>query len=173
MLTDTPRWYAIRTHKDFLAAEILAPQCDEVFLPYTIRHTPLGRERKRPLIPHVLFIRTSRRNAISMELAGRMAPDANLSFWIYRYPDSPDPQVISPRSIELLRLLTADTTDTAGIYHPAVFTPGQRVRITGGMFEGYEGFVKRVGRDRRVIVEIEGICMVLLPFIDPALLSPL
>ncbi len=52
---------------------------------------------------------------------------------------------------------------------------GTRVRITGGVFEGEEGvFVKvRGARERRVVVEIQGVIAVAMATIHPDLIEPL
>lgn len=168
-----PNWYAIKTLKDFKAEEELAPKCDDVFFPTNRILKPNGEYKRKAVIPHVLFIKTSRENALAMEREGRRSPFDSIPFWIFRYPQNPEAQVISQKSIDLLKMLTSDDTSQCRVYTPAVFTPGERVRIIGGLYEGYEGFVKRINRDRRVVVEIEGICMVILPFIHPDLLQKL
>ena len=50
---------------------------------------------------------------------------------------------------------------------------GTHVRVTGGEFEGYEGvFLKVKGaRDRRVVIEIEGVIAVALATISPELIE--
>lgn len=171
--TDThapTQWFAIKTLQDFKAELALASRCEDVFFPTNVTRLPSGRAKRKAVIPHVLFIKTTRKNALRMEREGRMSPVDSIPFWIFRYPKDPDVQVISQRSIDLLRLLTADDTTECRVYTPTVFRPGDEVRIIGGLFEGYEGFVKRINRDRHVIVEIEGVCMVILPFIHPDLL---
>ena len=44
--------------------------------------------------------------------------------------------------------------------------------MIGGPYKGYEGYVQRVRKNKHVIVKIEGVCMVILPFIHPDLLQP-
>lgn len=52
-------------------------------------------------------------------------------------------------------------------------TKGTRVRVTGGEFEGYEGIFLKVkgARDRRVVIEIEGVVAVALTTISPELIE--
>lgn len=172
-LTNSTSWYAIRTREPLRAEKELAPMCDEVFYPTTVVKTVYGKNRPRPIIPHVLFVRTVGRRLLALEHQGRVHPDGNLPFWIYRNPGTSEIQPISPRSITLLRLIVSDTSEPARVYNPTTFTPGQPVRIVGGIYKDYEGFVKRIGRKRHVVVEIEGLCMVALPHIHPDLLQPL
>ena len=171
--TEASEWFAIKTRTEFKAESVLSELCDEVFLP---KHTvlgPLKKKRIRPVIPRVLFIRTSLTNALHLEEHSRTHPHETVPFWLYRFPDSKIPQVIPQRSLDLLRLLTSDDTSDCKIYTAKEFHPGQRVRVIDGIFKGHEGYVKRIAKNRHVIVNIEGVCMVILPFIHPDLLEPI
>ena len=167
------QWFAIKTGHDFRAAEQLATLCDEVLFPKEEVSLPGQRRRVRAIIPRVLFIRTTRDNALARERAGREHPEKSVPFWIYRYPKENRIQGISHDSIRLLRLWTADDTGRCEIFTKTDFKENQRVRVTGGPFKGYEGFVQRGKKNRHVIVRIEGICLVMLPFIHPDLLQPI
>ena len=46
-----------------------------------------------------------------------------------------------------------------------VYGIGDRVRVTGGVFKGAEGYIKRIKGRRRLIVSITGICAVATSFI--------
>jgi transcription antitermination factor NusG len=48
---------------------------------------------------------------------------------------------------------------------------GKRVEITGGVFEGVTGVIRRVKRCKRVVVEIEGVASVAIAFIPAVLLK--
>lgn len=170
---DISEWFAIRTRQDFKAEEVLTGVCDEVFFPKTRVAVPGRKPVERALIPHVLFIRTTRTNALTLEAAGRRQPESCLPFWIYRYPKDNEIQVVSRASIHLLRLLTSDDTSECRIFTARDFREKQHVRVTGGIYKGYEGFVQRVRKNRHVVVRIEGVCMVILPFIHPDLLEPI
>lgn len=169
--SDNISWFAIKSRRDFAVAQALSEVCDEVFFPTQTVKSPSGAPRTRAVIPHVVFVRAPRRQLLELEIAARKAPGSVPSFWIYRYPDSAEIQPISPRSIDLLRLLTSDDTSGCRIYSPREFKPSDRVRIIDGLYKGYEGFVKRVAKNKHVVVSIEGLCMVILPFIHPDLLE--
>lgn len=164
-------WFAIRTRQDFRAEGALKPLCDDVFFPKRIVANKGERPRERAFIPHVLFIRTTQETALRLERVGREHPEQSVPFWIYRYPNDRRIQVIPQRSIDLLRLLTATDPTHCEIFSKTDFKENQRVRITGGPFEGYEGYVQRVKKNKHVIVRIEGICLLMLPFIHPDLLQ--
>lgn len=165
-------WFAIKTRQDFRAEEELSPLCEEVLFPKEIISVSGKRNRVKAVIPRVLFIRTQRKEALELEKRGREHPELSVPFWIYRYPNDDSIQVIPQSSINLLRLLTADDTTRCEIFSKSDFSVNQRVRVTGGYFEGCEGYVQRVRKNKHVIVRIEGVCMVMLPFIHPDLLEP-
>lgn len=170
--TEAAEWFAIKTRMDFRAEEILQKLCDEVFFPKEKVKLPDGSVRLKAVIPHVLFVRTSSSHIRQLETcAHKASPEFPIPFWIYRYPGNNNIQVIPPSSIALLKLLTSDDTTKCRIYSPGEFKINERVRIKDGLYKGYTGFVKRVEKNKHVIVSIEGICMVILPFIHPDLLE--
>ena len=171
MTKDSTHWFAIKTRNDFRAEATLAAHCQEVFFPKETVRTKDRKPRVRPLIPRVLFIRTTEENALFLEEAARENPELYPSFWIYRYPHDRTIRVIPRKSIDLIRLLTSGDTTRCQIFSKTDYKEGQRVRIIGGPFQGYEGNITRVKKNRHVIVRIEGICMVMLPYIHPDLLE--
>lgn len=48
---------------------------------------------------------------------------------------------------------------------------GDKVKVTGGVFEGVEGEILRIRRDRRVVVSVKGLVAVATAFIHPTLLK--
>lgn len=167
------QWFAIKTPKDMTAETFFADKCEEVFFPTQTVKVEGKKDRRKAVIPHVLFIKTTPDNAINLEQQGRQNPLLSIPFWIYRYPSDNRIQVIPQASIDLLRLLTSDDTSECRIYTGHEFHANQYVRVTGGLYEGYEGYVQRVKKNKQVVVKIEGVCMVLLPFIHPDLLQPI
>lgn len=166
-------WFALKTRHDFRAERELSPVCEELLFPKEVVKIPGRRDRVRAFIPHVLFVRTSRDVLLHLEQKGREEPELSVPFWIYRYPKDRVIQVIPPSSIHLLRLLTSGDTDKCEVFNKTELCENRRVRVTGGAFQGYEGYVVRVRKNRHVVVKIEGICLVMLPFIHPDLLDPI
>ena len=168
---ENSEWFAIKTRHDFRAATELASVLDDVLFPKETVRVPGKKAREKAVIPHVLFIKTTRTKALALEKQGREHPESSIPFWIYRYPKDNMIQPISESSIHLLRLLTADESTKCEIYNKEEFKENQQVRITGGDFAGYTGHVVRVKKNKHVVVKIEGICMVMLPFIHPDFLQ--
>lgn len=173
METGQNNWYAIRTKHDSKAEQQLAEVCEEVFFPKEEKRTSAGVLQTRAVIPHVLFIKTSPERAMALETESRRIDSRLVPFWIYRYSRNESIQIITGQQINLLKLLTANNAAKCEIFSKTDFRRGQPVKITGGIFEGYKGTVQRVRKNRHVVVEIEGICLVMLPFIHPDLLEAL
>lgn len=70
----------------------------------------------------------------------------------------------------------SDTMDEQLIYLTNIestFKMGDRVKVIGGIFEGVEGRVVRIKKDRRVMVHINNVVAVVISFINPLLLEKL
>lgn len=48
---------------------------------------------------------------------------------------------------------------------------GQRVKVIGGPLTGIEGFIKRIGGNKKVVVTIDGMLATAIKFITPSLLT--
>ena len=168
---EKPEWFAIRARQDLRAEEELSKYCDEVLFPKERVKIQGGKDRIRPVIPRVLFIKSDRQTLINLEIKGREHPELNVPFWIYRYPKDKQIQVIPQSAIDLIRLLTAGDTTRCEIFNKKDFKENLHVRVTGGPFKGYQGYVQRVKKNKHVVVKIEGVCVIMLPFIHPDLLE--
>ena len=51
------------------------------------------------------------------------------------------------------------------------WTKGDKVRVTGGLFEGAEGYIKRIKGNHRLVVAIEGITAVATSYIPTCYLE--
>lgn len=164
-------WYALKTRREFQLEFQLQDEVDTIFLPKEMRTAVNGRRQIRPVIPGVVFVMTDRQRILDLERRSRDTLDPISPFWIYRYQGENEPTEISPRDINLVRLLTASDATRCEVYGKTDFEKGMKVRVTGGPFQGQEGYVQRVKKNRHVVVKIEGLCAILLPFIHPDLLQ--
>lgn len=171
--TAEAEWFAIRVGDEGKAEAALSKHCEEVFLPTETIKMPDRKVKTRPAIPHVMFIRTTPEKALELEKRGQELYRLPVSFWIYRNPDEEIIRPISQKSIDLLRLLTVDNETKCQVFSKTDFKRDDHVEVTGGIFKGYKGYVQRVKKNLHVVVEIEGLSLILLPFIHPALLKKL
>lgn len=164
-------WFAIHTRMDFKAEETLKDVCEDVLFPKETVVKDGKATSERAMIPHVLFINTTREHALALEMEGRRHPESAIPFWIYRYPNETEIRVIPQSSINLLRLLSSSDTTRCEIFSKTDFKGNEHVRVIGGPYQGQKGYVQRVKKNKHVIVKIEGICLVMLPFIHPDFLE--
>ena len=83
------------------------------------------------------------------------------------------PAPIPEKEMETFRLVTA--AGAGGLQFlgsdPAVYQQGDKVRVTDGPFKGAEGYIKRIKKDRRLVVTISGVAAIATSFIPPQLLE--
>ena len=119
------------------------------------------------VIPSYLFIRTD---------SATIKRFANSQFgYIYLYTDrtTHKPSVVPDREMEIFKIVT-QASDTGLDFldgNPEKYRVGDLVRVTDGPFKGTEGYVKRIKKDRRLVVIISGVAAVATSFIPPDLLE--
>lgn len=166
-------WYAVIGMRIFQVEKSLAPYCDEVFLPKETVRSEQGTQRVRAAIPRMMFIRTGLENALDLERKSRDRTDRIEPFFLFRTHGRRVVPEITDQEIHLLRLLTANDSTRCEIYRKNNVREGDHVQITGGPFAGYTGYVRRIRKNKHVVVEVEGVCAIALPFIHPDLLAPI
>ncbi len=164
-------WYALRTRNESITKEALSTLAEEVFLPMQQVCDSSGRVRLRPAVPRLLFFRVSENEALQLERDSQTGARKGLPpFWIYRSTGNTI-QTIKPAEINLMRLLTAPDSSRCEIFKKTDFHRGDYVRVSAGTFAGYQGHVVRIRKNLHVVVEIEGVCLIALPYIHPDLLE--
>lgn len=147
----------------------------ENFLP--MQETILtGRDGKRikqtvPVIHNLLFVHSSR-NTID-RFKEELEASIPTRYYMDRETHSP---LTVPESDMQNFIAVAGTQNEQLLYLPITelhLRQGDRVRITGGIFEGVEGEFLRLKGDRRVIVRIPGLMAVATAFIHPSLIQPI
>ncbi len=173
---DQSHWYAIKTRSEASTQAYLEGVCRAVYIPkLRIRTTDNNAHTAlRSVAPHLLFIKATEAEALQLEKESHCETRKTPPFWIYRHPGSDKIQPISAEEFNLFHLLTTDDPAVqCEIYCKADFHIGQHVRVTAGPFAGYSGYTRRIRNNKHVVVEIEGLCAIALPFINPSLLQPL
>ena len=128
----------------------------------------LGLEFFAPVeaIRSLLFLRCDEATAL------RFADGRWRQVWLYRNADR-RPAVIPEREMEVFRFVVTaghEGLTVLGDDRPE-YHEGDRVRVTGGPFKGAEGHIKRIKRDRRLVVTIRGVVAVATTYIHPSLLA--
>lgn len=169
-------WFAVRVSysRELSLKEVLDTRHIENFIPMRHEYIIKNGKRARKLVPAVhnlVFIHSTRRciDELKEEL-GIKIPIRLIMNREHRCP------VIIPDAQMRNFILVAGTPEEAVIYIDPVelhLAKGQKVRITGGIFEGVVGEFVRIRHDRRVVVSIEGVMAVATTYIHPSLIVPI
>ena len=92
--------------------------------------------------------------------------------WVYYNSERTQAAEIPDREMEVFRFVVTaghDGLEVLGDDRPE-YHVGERVVVTDGPFKGAEGYIKRIKRDRRLIVSINGVGAVATAYIHPSLL---
>ena len=131
-----------------------------------------------PAINNLIFVHASRASITEMKMTRReLAPlrymmqpvlgaDRFAERPILVVPDKQMEDFMRVASVADDRVFYMDNLDFVG-------KPGQRVKIVEGEFSGIEGIVKRVKKNKVVVVQIEHVAAVAIAFIPSAFIVPL
>ena len=84
------------------------------------------------------------------------------------------PAPIDEKEMAVFMLVTSASPDKYEILGPddPKYHTGQLVRVVAGPFEGLVGRVRRIKKDRRLVITVTGVVAVATVHIDPRLLEP-
>lgn len=168
-------WYAMRvTYSRELSLKAYLDEIQvESFIPMHYEYVVKNERKTRKLVPAVhnlIFIHTSRKKLD--EIKETKAATSSLRYIMDRGTRQP---ITIPEQQMRNFIAVAGTYDQQIVYLPPMdvttMSKGDRVRITGGIFEGVEGVFVRIKGDRRVVVSIQGIMAVATTFIHPSLIE--
>ena len=165
-------WYAFRIFRNGRKAFIRKLESDgvHVYVPEKIivKNDPVKGEKveKKPIFNALVFVQATEGyvNDIRYDQLTLAFP--------YLVPGTKFPAVIPDiqmhNFIEVLRL----GGDSAEIYKGEL-NPGDKVRVTQGVFKDREGYVTRVKGNKKFVVAIEGVAAVATIYIPKAFLTPI
>lgn len=168
--------------REMLAKEYLDTIGIESFIPMHYEHVkgkhPRHREL-RPAIRNLIFVHSSQRIITELKMTKKelqplrymMHPvfDDNNNFLRHDILTIPDKQMdnfVKVASVMDDRIFYMDNLNFVG-------KPGQRVKVTEGDFAGVEGTIKRVKKNKCVVVQIENVAAVAIAFLPAAFILPL
>ena len=154
-MADGLHWYAIKVfwRRTARIREVL----DELGLEYYAQK----------VMPSYVFIRTDLHTILRFR-------DSQFGY-IYLYADreTHQPLEVPDRELEIFRIVTS--AGETGLEFldddPAKYAVGDLVRVTDGPFKGAEGYVRRIRKDRRLVVVISGVAAIATTYIPPELLE--
>lgn len=161
-------WYALKVfyNRVFDMERYLSQDGVQSYIPLSYEETVAGNKKIRkckPAVSSLMFIRQS--EPYLLELQDRLK--ANCPFMAYFDRETKRPAVISDREMEVFMQVTSTGTQDLEYYSGEAidYRSGDRVRVTGGPFQGAEGYIKRIKGNRRLIVAMEGIIAVATTYI--------
>lgn len=177
--SETKQWYVLRVSysRAEKANELLVAKGIETHLPlHTIYKEVNGKRKKQriPLLPNFLFAKTT----LSV-LQSFLKSSPDLSFITFYYdhfnkkPDGKNPPLIVPNEPmdNFIKLTSIDDEHILLIDKiNGTYKQGDFVRIIDGPFKGIEGRVTKITGQKRVIVELPGICSVSTAYIPKGFL---
>ena len=125
--------------------------------------------KRVPLIRSLMFIR-----CLDTEIR-KLRFEIGERGFVYLRANGKDPAVIPEREMDAFRLVADSFQEGILVFEDDAITryrEGARVRVKEGPFKGAEGYIKRIKKDRRLVVAIEGVIAIATAYIPPELLEP-
>ncbi len=168
------QWFAIRVtyNRELKVKRELDSLHIENFLPMKYRVILRGDRRVKELVPainNLIFINISRENLKEYKAS------TTLPIRYIMNRETREPIVIPEYQMNNFIAVAGNVNEQIVYLNPILsnFKKGDKVRITGGVFEGAEGYFMRIKGDRRVVVCINGIAAVATTFVNPSLVEKL
>ncbi len=165
-------WYALKVFYNrvtYLRSQM--PEGVESYVPMqTVEDYDKGQLRysEKQLIPSLLFVRCSE------EWLVKFKHEHNADFMYYAEPETHRPGAIPDNEMRSFILVTSADAGRNVKYFGAdapEYRTGDRVRVTGGIYAGAEGYIKRIKKDRKLIVSVTGVAVVAVSYIHPDFLE--
>lgn len=174
MTNDDSKWYVLRcaSRQELKLRYELEHLHIECFVPLKRQYRIKGERRIAELWPAVSGLVFGFINSSKLE---DLRQSSKVSFFIRKDCATDKPIVVS--NSEMRNFIgVASSFDDRLLYlqsDPANWQKGQRVRVMGGTFRGYEGRFVRMKGDRRIVVEIPGVIAIATGFIHPSMVEPI
>ena len=177
--SETKQWYVLRVSygRAEKANELLKAKGIETHLPLHTTYKEVNGKRikqRLPLLPNILFAKTT---LSVLEQFLKSSPDLNFITFYYDHfnkkPDGKNPPLVVPKKSmdNFIKLTCIDDEHILLIDEVnGTYKQGDYVRIIDGPFKGIEGRVTKITGQKRVIVELPGLCSVATAYIPKVFL---
>ena len=174
---DIIRWYPMRVtyHRELKIKEQLDLMGIENFVPmhYDLTNSSEGpRKTLVPAIHNLIFVHASqevlthlkmhRKEFDPMRYITKTSSDGHKN--LLYVPDRQMEDFIRIASAQDDHIIFLDTRDSTNM--------GRRVRITAGRFKGVEGVIKRIKKNKYVLIQIDGVAAVAITYVPSDCLEP-
>ena len=169
---DGTHWYALKVfYNRVVYLKSLLPPGIESYVPvHTVETHEQGQlsYKEEPLIPSLMFVRCEEKWLVNFK------HDHNEDFMYYADPETRKPGSIRDDEMRSFILVTSADAGRGAMYFGAdapEYHTGDRVRVIGGIYAGAEGYIKRIKKDRKLIVSVTGVAVVAVSYIHPSYLE--
>jgi len=124
--------------------------------------------KRVPVVSSLLFVRAPEERV--PEIVGVVYGRG----FLYRMADGKRPSVIPDKQMAMFQMVCSSGADGLEFFSDEDMTrykQGDKVRVLEGPLKGAEGYIKRIRKDRRLLVAIEGFIAVATSFIPPQFLE--
>ena len=175
-------WFVLRVtyNRTQKACDILSMADVQSYMPmHYIIKKEIGKKKRilKPLLPNLFFVYTTREHA---DLIVKKKGDETPVLKYYLDKTKPKeangkhpPLTITSNAMTSFIKATSTESEHVRIVSPeqCKFKSGDTVKVIAGEFEGVVGKVARIAGQQRVVVEIEGLCMVATAYIPNGFLE--
>lgn len=170
---DELHWYALKVfyNRVVYLKSLMDPEGVETYVPlHTVEQYDKGRlsYEEKQLIPSLMFVRCREK---WLEDFKRKYPE---DFMFYTEAATRRPGIIPDTEMRSFILVTSANSGRNVKYFGAdapEYHTGDRVRVIEGLYKGAEGYIKRIKKDRKLIVSVTGVAVVAVSYIHPSFLE--
>lgn len=171
-------WFPMRVtyHRELKIKSILDDLGIENFLPmhFELVETKTGGKKSvlTPAIHNLLFVHSTQERLTELKMTREklspmryiMKRSSDNQSEIMHVPDQQMENFMRVASVQDDRVMFLDNNDF-------INKVGQRVKVIDGCFSGVEGVIKRINRNKHVVVQLEGLAAVAIAFVPASHLS--
>jgi len=125
--------------------------------------------KRKPLVTSLIFVKADEK-AIKELWDDLHWHRLQYEGFVYNKAESKEPAAIPPAQMEAFRLVVESGVSGLEFFADddiTRFRQGSKVRVKEGPLKGAEGYIKRIKKDRRLLVSIDGVIAVATSFIPP------
>lgn len=176
------KWFVLRATygRAIKAYHIITDDNEEAYIPMRYVLKKMCGKMKRimvPLLPNIIFVYASVEYVSSLVKDNPKASFINYYLNHFKQDDSGKNPPLTVGYNEMMNFIRVTSIINEHIKtvesSQCRYKSGDLVKIVDGDFKGIQGKVARVAGQQRVIVEIEGLCLVATAYIPTAFIEPL
>lgn len=179
VITENPVfWFPMRVtyHREMKIKALLDEIGIENFVPmrYELVETKNGNKKRMlvPAIHNLIFVRSTQECLTQLKMTRQAF--APMRYIMKRAPDEKKEIMCVPDRQMDNFMRVASVQDDRVIFlddNAFINKVGQRVKVNDGFFAGVEGVIKRINKNKRVVVQLEGVAAVAIAFVPASQLS--